>query len=125
MPYCTHCGTQVAEQAHACPQCGHPRAPAGVPSAGRRTEGSAVASLVLGIAGFAVCPIVLHIAAIILGNQARRRIDGDPMLEGDGLARAGVILGWVGLALYGLLLVVGLLGFLLSAPFAMLPPAAP
>ncbi|HEY2640122.1 MAG TPA: DUF1707 and DUF4190 domain-containing protein [Streptosporangiaceae bacterium] len=72
------------------------------PVAQQSTNGSAVAALVCGIAQFAFFP--LFIAAIILGNKARReiRVTGE---QGDGLARAGLILGYVGLAmaLFGIL----------------------
>lgn len=108
MPYCSNCGTEMAEQAVSCPSCGHP-APRARPAAGaRRTEGTAVASLVLGIAGFIICPLIPSILAIVFGNQAQRKIGQDPSLEGDGMAKAGVILGWigVGLAALGILIVI-------------------
>jgi hypothetical protein len=60
----------------------------------RRTDGQAVASLVLGIASFVVCPLIPAIIAIVLGMQAKARIAADPSLDGEGLAKAGVILGW-------------------------------
>ena len=102
MAYCSNCGSQIPEGANACPQCGHPRGspPVPAPSAAavvRRTDGSAIASLVLAIAGYFTCPIVFHVAAIIVGNQAQTKIRNDPTLEGEGLARAGVILGWIGI----------------------------
>ncbi len=43
-------------------------------------------------------PIIGSIAAIILGYSARKEIARTPGLEGDGLAAAGIILGWIGLA---------------------------
>lgn len=100
MAYCSNCGTELSEAAPACPKCGHPRATAASPT--RRTEGSAVASLILGILGLLACPLILSIPAIILGNQAQTKIRNDPSLEGDGMARAGIILGWVGVGLAGL-----------------------
>jgi hypothetical protein len=78
---------------------GAPPPPMGVPPATKRTNGKAVASLVCGIAGFLVCPLVLHIAAIILGNQAKGEISRDPSQEGQGMAQAGYILGVIGLVL--------------------------
>lgn len=107
MPYCSNCGTEMADQAVSCPSCGHP-APHARPAAGRRTEGTAVASLVLGIAGFIICPLIPSILAIVFGNQAQGKIRQDPSLEGDGMAKAGVILGWigVGLAALGILIVI-------------------
>lgn len=100
MPYCSNCGTQMADQALSCPQCGHPAPRARSAASGRRTEGTAVASLVLGIAGFVVCPLIPSILAVVFGNQAQRKISDDPSLEGEGMAKAGVILGWIGIGLF-------------------------
>lgn len=102
MAFCTNCGTQMSDAATACPQCGHPR---GLPGTGRRTEGTAIASLILGIAGLIMCPLIPSIIAIILGSQARTKIANDPSLDGEGLAKTGVILGWVGIGLTALLIV--------------------
>ncbi|MDQ4018675.1 MAG: DUF4190 domain-containing protein [Actinomycetota bacterium] len=71
-----------------------------------RTSGSAIAALVLGIAGLVVVPIIPSIVAIVLGRGAQSDIARNPALGGEGLAKAGVILGWVGLA-------VSVLGFLM------------
>ena len=71
-----------------------------------RTPGSATASLVLGILGLVLCPIICSVLAIIYGNQARREIERDPSLGGAGTATAGYVLGIVGLALYGLFLLI-------------------
>jgi hypothetical protein len=60
----------------------------------RSTNGLAIAALVLGLAQFAV-GFPAGIAAIILGHKAQQRIrqTGE---QGSGLARAGLILGYVG-----------------------------
>jgi hypothetical protein len=63
-------------------------------------EGTAVAALILGIFGIIGCPLILSIPALIVGNQALAKIRQDPTLEGEGLARAGVILGWVGIGIF-------------------------
>jgi len=94
MAYCESCGNQLSDLATACPKCGHPR---GGHTAGRM-EGTAVAALILGIFGVITCPLVLSVPALIVGNQALSKIRQDPTLQGEGLARAGVILGWVGTA---------------------------
>jgi hypothetical protein len=67
------------------------------PSTARRTSGLAIAALVCGIVQFAgVFPA--GIAAIILGHLALRAIrrTGE---DGYGLAKAGLILGYIGLVL--------------------------
>jgi hypothetical protein len=63
-------------------------------------EGSAVAALILGIFGIIACPLILSIPAVIVGLQAQAKIRQDPSLQGEGLARAGVILGWVGIGIF-------------------------
>lgn len=80
----------------------------GGPSQSRRTNSSAVTSLVFGILGMiGVGP--LGILAIVLGRRALRQIGvtGD---EGYGIAKAGVILGWIAVALMVLTLLLLLVG---------------
>ena len=69
------------------------------PPPSQDTSGKAIASLVLGIAGFLCCPIICSTIAIVLGKQAQSEIALNPTLGGEGLAKAGFILGIVGLAL--------------------------
>lgn len=70
-----------------------------------QTSSKATTSLVLGILGLALCGL-LGIAAIIIGRQAQEEIArSGGALSGEGLAKAGIILGWVEVAL----MVVGLL----------------
>ena len=73
----------------------------------RRTEGTAVASLVLGIAGFLpICPLICSVLAIIFGVQAKNKIRQDPSLQGAGMAQAGFILGIIGAAIVGIAIIV-------------------
>lgn len=99
MAFCENCGRELSDRAPSCPNCGHPSGTTSHATGHRRTEGSATASLVLGIAGLVVCPLVCSVLAIIFGNKAKGKIAADPNLEGEGLAKAGVILGWIGVGL--------------------------
>lgn len=63
----------------------------------QRTNGLAVAALVCGI-GQLVAFWPATILAIVLGHKARREIQRTGE-QGDGLARAGIILGYVGVGL--------------------------
>lgn len=75
------------------------------PPAYRTTSAMAVVSLVFGIAAWCVLPVVGAIVAIVCGHVARgeiRRSQGQQ--EGDGLAVAGLVLGYVQLA-FGVVLV--------------------
>ena len=76
-----------------------------------RTSGYAIASLVLGIVGLVAVPFVASILAIVFGGSARREIAADPSLKGGEYARAGVIVGWVGIGLAVAGVVIGLLLF--------------
>jgi hypothetical protein len=67
--------------------------------ASTRTSGKAVASLVCGIIGIIVLPIVLSVLAIIFGAIARGETGRDPTLGGRGMATAGLVLGIIGVAL--------------------------
>ena len=63
---------------------------------GERTSGKAIASLIFSILGSGIFSIV----GLILGYQAKREIDeSGGRITGRGLALAGIIIGWVGLAL--------------------------
>ncbi len=81
----------------------------------RSTNGLAIASLVTGIAEFLFWPVGFFcaIAAIVTGHIARRQIKqtGD---NGDGMALAGLILGYIGVVLFPLL-AIGLVIILLFA----------
>lgn len=75
------------------------------PPAYRTTSAMAVVSLVFGIAAWCMLPVVGAIVAIVCGHLARgeiRRSQGQQ--EGDGLAIAGLVLGYVQLA-FGVVLV--------------------
>jgi hypothetical protein len=71
------------------------------------TDGGAVGALVLGILGFFICPI-LGLIAFFTGSSALNRIQASQgRLQGDGIARAGRILGCINVLLW-LLGVIGL-----------------
>ena len=66
----------------------------------RTTSTSAVVSLVFGILSWLLLPVAGAIVAVVAGHMARaeiRRAHGT--LDGDGLAVAGLVLGWLHLAL--------------------------
>ena len=68
--------------------------------ASARTSGLATASLVTGILTWLIIPLVGAIAAVITGHMAKSRIRASAgHLTGDGLATAGLVLGYVQLVL--------------------------
>lgn len=65
-----------------------------------KTDGQAIAALVCGIIGIVACPIIFSIIAIVLGRQSERRVkESGGTLTGDQMAKAGWILGIIGLVL--------------------------
>lgn len=91
------------------------------------THSLAILSLVLSILGFfpPLLPLIGPIAAIITGTIARKEILAHPeQYSGDGTARAGIILGWVGIGLAVmacLLIVLGISLFTISSGSNMMP----
>ena len=78
------------------------------------TSGMAIASLILGIAGLTVVPAIGSVLALILGYTARRDIRQRPTeTTGEGLATAGVVMGWIGVVLTVLAVcgIIALFGF--------------
>ncbi len=81
---------------------------------GYGSNGKATAALVLGILGLVFCPFVCSIAALVLGYQARGEIDATGGMQGGrSNATAGVVLGWIGIALC----LIAVLGFIALAAF--------
>ena len=83
---------------------------------GTGTSSLAVVSLVFGILAWCVLPFVGAIVAIICGHLARSEIrNGHPeqRQEGDGMAVAGLVLGYVQLAccVLAIFLLIGVLFF--------------
>ena len=69
----------------------------------RAAASAAQTSLICGILGLVVCA-VLGIIAIVQGNKAKAVLQpGDP---GYGAAQAGLVLGWIAVALWALGLVI-------------------
>jgi uncharacterized Zn finger protein (UPF0148 family) len=76
-----------------------------------QTSGMAIASLVMGIVGWTVLPLLGSILAIVFGYAARNEIRRRPgELSGDGLAMTGLVLGWLMVGISVLALCLGALG---------------
>jgi len=75
--------------------------PAVVGYAAPRTDGLAIASLILGILSLLCCGFILGPAAAITGFISRNRIAASGgAIGGGGMAMAGLILGIVGFVLW-------------------------
>ena len=69
-----------------------PYPPAAAP---RQTSAMAIVSLVMGLLGWTLLPFVGSLVAIVCGHMARAEIRRNPAtMDGDGMAVAGLVLGW-------------------------------
>lgn len=117
MKSCPQCAASIDDAARFCSSCGAHAAtqpvvtsPAGTPIPGMvvaqpETSGKAVASLVLGI-GIFLFSVLAGIPAIIFGHLAKSDIrKSGGRLQGDGMALAGLILGYLSVAFIPVVLI--------------------
>jgi hypothetical protein len=79
-----------------------------------RTSSLAIASLIFGVLSWCVLPVVGAVVAIVCGHLARgeiRHAPADTVIEGNGLAVSGLVLGYLNIVagVLFLLTVVGVL----------------
>jgi competence protein ComGC len=113
--FCSGCGNNVSVGERFCAVCGKevdvdsaPAPALGPPSEGTifpaQTSGKAVASLVFGLFVFA---FPLSILAVIFGHLSVSEIRKSAgRLKGEGMAIAGLVLGYVGLAIIPVILII-------------------
>jgi hypothetical protein len=86
-----------------------------------QTSGMATASLIFGLLSYVIFPILGAIVAVICGHAAKSQIrNSNGTITGDGLATAGLILGYIQLILAAL----GLCGMIIFYAFAFLMAGA-
>lgn len=98
--------SQIPSTGYTAPPPGYPVHPYGpyAYAPARPTNSLAIASLVVSIASFVVCPL-FAIVGLALGYRARTQIR-ERNEDGDGLALAGIITGWCGVAYSVLMLAI-------------------
>ncbi len=80
------------------------------------TSTLAVISLIAGIAGILFLPVLGGIVAIVTGNMAHKETRAFPATHsGDGLATAGMVMGWLSLLLWIIICCVIISGLTLGA----------
>lgn len=72
-----------------------------------QTSSSAIVALVLAIASWVVCPLILAIIALVFASKADREIaSAGGAMQGGGLSTAAKILSWINIGIYVAILVV-------------------
>ena len=60
----------------------------------------ATVSLIAGILGFTFMPVLASIVALVTGYSARKETRAvPPLASGDGMATAGIVMGWIQIGL--------------------------
>lgn len=83
----------------------------------KKDSGLAIASLVCGIAAWIIFPVVAAIAAVVTGHLAKKEIrESGNTLGGDGMALAGLLMGYIQLGMFALAVLVVILALLFFIP---------
>jgi hypothetical protein len=91
-----------------------------LPTLDKPSSSMAIVSLIAGALGLTLIPFVGSIVAVVTGYMARNEIEASGgELGGEGMANAGVILGWIGVGLTVVGLCVAGLVFGLPLCFAL------
>jgi hypothetical protein len=102
---------------------GYAQNPYPIYPAPRPTSGLAITSLVCGIVslvfGLLVLPALASIAAVITGHAALKKTKNDPTVGGRGMAFAGLIMGYVVLAVGVITVGVTIISFLMVGAFTL------
>jgi len=103
--FCSNCGAIYAQGETFCKKCGQSLAAAPAPYAGQApTSGKAVASFICGLFFFFLPSAV---AAVILGHLSHSEIRRSAgRLKGDALSITGLVLGYFGLAIIPMALII-------------------
>jgi type IV pilus assembly protein PilA len=122
--FCFKCGASMPDTTQACPRCGAvvaagPQSPppvslpggaAAVPrqyGAPPQTDGKAVGSLILGILAIFPFGLLAGIPAVVLGHLSKSSIAKSMgRLKGEGMATAGLVMGYVSVAFVPLILII-------------------
>jgi len=75
--------------------------PSAVAAQGPQTSSSAIVALVLAIASWVVCPLILAIIALVFASKADREIaTTGGAVQGGGLITAAKIVAWINIGIY-------------------------
>jgi hypothetical protein len=90
----------------------------GDPAKVQPTNDKALISLIAGVLGLTLFPLIGSFVAVVTGVMARREIrESAGVYGGEGLATAGLVLGWIGIGLSAIGLC--LFGTLIGIPICL------
>ena len=80
----------------------------------------ALISLIAGILGLTIFPLIGSIVALVIGYMAKKEIqESMGSLGGDGMVKAGIILGWIGIGLG--VVSICIVGVIIAIPLCLIP----
>ena len=102
MKYCSHCGKEVDDEAYVCPNCGCKIAQSGDSSLSP-----------LSIAGF-VLAFIIPLIGLIVSIVARNNAVSEDDKKSAGFAKAGIVVSAIFIAIYVLLIFIGIVVFIVA-----------
>jgi hypothetical protein len=120
MPYCQKCGAEVEPNWSACPKCGFklkemtisltsPPPIVNITAKSRENNTYGVESLVFGILGLFIMPIIGPILALVFGIKGKERDDN------PSYAKVGFVLGIIGIvewSIFAIIIILSIVGII-------------
>lgn len=107
---CPHCRELVQQGEAICPFCEQATSPDGVYDGPKENAPGATAALVWGIIGLFFCGPILGAVALSNAKKAEGFLATSPRYGGEGLAKAGRVLGIIDIVLWMLVIIIRVFG---------------
>ncbi|MGM0567823.1 MAG: DUF4190 domain-containing protein [Elusimicrobiota bacterium] len=104
---CPYCAEHISDSAAVCQYCDSNLKQETEGCKAPETCGNAIVSLVCSIVGIFACLFIASIFGVIFGRKAKREImESGGALTGKELASAGIIIGWIGIGLDSIIVII-------------------
>lgn len=104
MMSCPRCRNLIAANSQICISCKAITSPDGIYHGPKTTPKAATNALISAIIGLFICGVILGPLAISKANEAKREIQADPSLQGEGMATFALVLGVIDIIVWALVL---------------------